>query len=80
MARYDIHSRYRVNPDKVTADRVAFTGGNYTVHVIRAGESLESLALVHLGSTRRYWEIADLNPQIKFPTDLEIGMYIRLPK
>lgn len=80
MARYDITSRYRVNPDGVTSDRVPFTGGSYTLHIVKSGESLESIAMMHLGNTRRYWEIADLNPQIKFPTDLKMGMAIRLPK
>lgn len=80
MARYDINSRYRVNSDGVTSDRVPFSGGSYITHVVSSGESLESISMMYLGSTKRYWEIADLNPQIKFPTDLEMGMTIRLPK
>jgi hypothetical protein len=32
-----------------------------------------------LGDPLRYWEIADINPQFKFPLDIVPGKVIRLP-
>lgn len=81
MAVYDALSRYAVNPGGQTADRVVPPPPTvtYSVYAVVQGDTLENIAARQLGDPRRYWEIADINPQIKFPTDLRPGMAIRLP-
>jgi nucleoid-associated protein YgaU len=51
----------------------------YTLYTVRQGDTLERISARLFGTTERYWEIADLNPQIKFPIDLESGDVIRVP-
>jgi nucleoid-associated protein YgaU len=46
---------------------------------VREGETLETIATRVLGNPLRFWEIADLNPQIKFPLDIATGTVLRLP-
>jgi nucleoid-associated protein YgaU len=48
-------------------------------YVVREGDTLENIATRMLGLPTRYWEIADINPQVKFPLDLEVGTVLRLP-
>jgi nucleoid-associated protein YgaU len=78
MAIYSVQSRYTSNGKE--ADRIGQVGSRYVPYTVRQGDTLEGISLRHLGDTKRYWEIADLNPQVKFPTDLVVGMIIRLPK
>lgn len=79
MAFYDASSRYTLSPSDAYAERVAKSNPNYRLYTVKLGDTLESIALSALGDTRRYWEIADINPQIKFPLDLVIGDPIRMP-
>jgi len=80
MAIYSVHSRYTSSENGKEANRIEQVGSRYTPYTVRQNDTLEGIALRHLGDTKRYWEIADLNPQIKFPTDLAVGMIIRLPQ
>ena len=80
MANYSIQSRYRLSKNGTEADRVEEVGARYLPYVVTQGDTLESIALRHFGDTKRFWEIADLNPQIKYPTDLSVGLTIRLPQ
>lgn len=80
MANYTVQSRYRLSRDGREADRVAEIGARYVPYTVKQGDTLENIAMQHLGSTKRFWEIADINPQIKYPTDLAVGMIIRLPR
>lgn len=81
MATYNTLSRYRVNASKRTADRATSVPltAPYTVYAIKEGDTIENIAARQLGDPKRYWEIADLNPQVKFPSDLTPGLSIRLP-
>lgn len=78
-ANYDVTSRYKMDANGITASRVPIVTTKYTTYFIKGGDTLESLAARYLGNQRRFWEIADLNPQIQFPWDLSVGDVIRLP-
>lgn len=79
MAQYDTLSRYRNDASGKTASRLPPDRRVYTTYVVRAGDTLESIATRALGNPRRYWELADINPQIKFPLDISVGTVLRLP-
>lgn len=79
MALYTSNSRYSKTVGAQTAERSTPSTSRYTLYTVRQGDTLESIAARVLGSTDRYWELADLNPQIKFPLDITMGDVIRLP-
>lgn len=79
MALYTSNSRYSKTVGAQTAERSAPSASRYTLYTVRQSDTLESIAARVLGSTDRYWELADLNPQIKFPLDITMGDVIRLP-
>jgi len=79
MAIYSAVSRYTLDSSGQTASRSGKQSTRYTLYTVRDGDTLERIASRRFGTTERYWEIADLNPQIKFPIDLEVGDVIRLP-
>jgi nucleoid-associated protein YgaU len=76
---YDSSSRYRLDENGQTASRVDPRTSTWVTYTVREGDNLENIAYRHLGRHTRYWEIADINPQVKFPADLSVGMVIRLP-
>lgn len=79
---YDVTSRYRMAEDNITAVRVptvAKPQTKYTTYFVKQSDTLESIAARHLGNQRRFWEIADMNPQIQFPWDIQVGDVLRLP-
>lgn len=78
-ALYDALSRYSTDTNGQTASRSAIARRPYTLYRANASDTLESIAARHLGNPLRFWEIADMNPQIKFPLDLEAGTVLRLP-
>lgn len=79
-AYYDSASRYRLDAAGQTASRIAVNVQNYTVYTVREADTLESVAFRHYGNPKRYWEIADANPQIQFPLDIKTGDVLRLPR
>jgi len=79
MATYSSLSRYTNDSTGQLAFRGPVKRPNYNLYTVREGETLESIATRTLGNPLRYWELADLNPQIKFPLDLEVGTVLRLP-
>ncbi len=79
MALYDALSRYRNDVTGQSASRLDPPVRGYTTYVVRQGDTLENLATKYLGSPKRYWELADMNPQVKFPLDITVGMLLRLP-
>lgn len=79
MAQYDTLSRYRNDASGQTASRLPADKRVYTTYVCVSGDTLESIATRCLGNPKRYWELADLNPQIKFPLDISVGTLLRLP-
>jgi len=79
MALYDAASRYKLTTTGKEAKRGERITGKYTLYTVRSGDTLENIAMRRLGSPTRYWEIADMNPQFKFPTDIDVGDVIRIP-
>lgn len=80
MASYDASSRYKLDTSGQLAFRTTnVTNRNYVLYTVRQGDTMEGLAARYYGSTKRYWEIADLNPQIQFPLDISLGDVIRIP-
>lgn len=79
MALYSSSSRYSLDATGQRGERGEVNRGRYSLYTIRDGDTLERIAGRVLGTTERYWEIADLNPQIKFPLDLSTGDVIRIP-
>jgi nucleoid-associated protein YgaU len=77
---YDAASRYRLDSTGLTASRISVNVRNYTLYIVRQGDTLEAIAARQYGNMRRYWEIADANPQVQFPLDLVMGQAIRLPR
>lgn len=78
-ARYDATSRYELGSSGQEANRKSTTSRQYTLYTVRQNDTLESIAFRHLGDSRRYWEIADMNPQVLFPLAIDTGTVIRLP-
>ena len=48
--------------------------------VTKEGQTMQTLAALHLGDPNLYWRIADLNPQIAFPDSIPMGTRLRVPK
>lgn len=79
MAFYDASSRYKIDESNQAAFRQPLEPVGFLTYTVREGDSLETISRGVLGTARRYWEIADINPQIKFPLDLTPGAVIRIP-
>lgn len=79
MTVYPTTSRYVLDDGGRTASPKGSRTSRYVTFQVRAGDTLENIAARYLGDPNRYWEIADINPQIKFPLDLTVGMVLRLP-
>ena len=79
MALYSSNSRYSRSTGQQVVERSVPTPSQYTLYTVREGDTLETISARLFGTTERYWEIADLNPQVKFPLDLTTGDTLRLP-
>ena len=79
MAIYSSSARYSLTESGQEAFRAPVNTSNYRMYTVVAGDTLESISARLFGTTERYWEIADLNPQIKFPLDLTPGTALRIP-
>lgn len=53
---------------------------NYTVVVVPVGQSVESLASRLYNDPTKWWLVANVNPNVKFPLDLRPGTILRLPQ
>lgn len=79
MAIYQNSSRYRSSNGGILADRVPIEKTNYYQYISKDGDSFESLSSKLFGDGKRYWEIADINPQVKWPNEIPSGTVLRLP-
>lgn len=79
MAVYKTSSRYRLVSGGILADRIKNNTVNYYQYISQDGDSFELLAAKLLGDGKRYWEIADINPQVKWPDAIPTGTVLRLP-
>lgn len=80
MATYPITSRYSLTNNGQLAARKAKESTGYSQYVARQGDTFESLAAKLYNDGTRYWEIADINPQVDFPEDISVGTVLRLPR
>lgn len=79
MAIYNAVSRYTLDASGQSATRLDPTITSYTLYTVRDGDTLERISARLFGTTERFWEIADINPQFKFPLGLAVGDVIRIP-
>jgi len=80
MAIYRNSSRYRSANGGLLANRVPLEKPNYYQYISRDGDSFESIASKLYGDGKRYWEIADINPQVKWPNEVPSGTVLRIPR
>ena len=76
---YSVGARYKVDDTNQSATRVNTVKGQYRTYRVKAGDRIDTIAHQAFGDPNRWWEIADLNPQIKFPLDLVPGDVLRVP-
>jgi nucleoid-associated protein YgaU len=79
MAVYKTTSRYELSDDGRSANRKPQDLVGYAVYTSRDGDTFALLASQFLGDSTRYWEIADINPQIEWPDRIPAGTVLRIP-
>lgn len=76
-------SRYttQIDPDtgKVIAVRKSTGFVGYTTFTTTSDETFELIAVRIFRDATQYWQIADLNPHVKFPDHIPVGTIIRIP-
>ena len=79
LSRYE-REKANQDPEVVSAIRKPVDKVSVQLYTVKYGDTLELLATKIYGDPTQYWRIADINPQIKFPTDLVVGARIRIPQ
>jgi nucleoid-associated protein YgaU len=79
MASYLSTDRYKLTDSKRYADRKPQESTKFAVYTSRDGDTFDLLAVKFLGDSNRYWEIADINPQIEWPDQIPTGSSLRIP-
>lgn len=64
----------------VIPTRVVQPADVYTVHEVVFGDRLDSLAARAYGDPELWWRIADANPELAFPDELELNTLIKIPR
>lgn len=79
--RFDASSRYQLDGNGMTATRIPQLAARYRMHSVVSGDTVDNLAHRLLGDHSRWWEIADLNPQLMRDGFLSLvpGDAIRVP-
>lgn len=80
MAIYTNTSRYKVTNSGTEAVRKEVSPTAYSQYVSKEGDTFEQLASKLFNDGTRYWELADLNPQVDFPDVIPVGTVLRLPR
>ena len=81
LVRYGATSRYNLTSNKKEASKKKVTAAiPYTTYVARDGDTFDMVAHKLLRDATRFWEIADINPHIKFPNKLVAGQVLRIPR
>lgn len=80
MAVYTSTSRYELINNGAEADRKEVFATSYSQYVSKEGDTFERLSAKLFNDGTRYWEIADLNPQVEFPDVIPVGTVLRLPR
>jgi nucleoid-associated protein YgaU len=71
--------RYALDPSGQTASRSKFVTSSYTAYIATHGDTFMNLSIKFLNDQSRYWEIADINPQVQWPDEIQAGTLIRIP-
>lgn len=79
MAIYKTSSRYSLSEDGRHAERKDQATVGFAVYTSKDGDTFDLLASKFLGDSTRYWEIADINPQLQWPDRIPTGSTIRIP-
>lgn len=79
MASYRTSSRYRLTSGNRLADRVDGSETKYFQYMSREGDTFQKIAARVLNDPTRYWEIADINPQVEWPDRIPVGTVLRIP-
>ena len=76
-------SRYTTQTDTATGDVIAvrksMSSVSYTTYLTTSNETFETIAVRIFRDATQYWQIADLNPHVKFPDRIPVGTTIRIP-
>jgi len=80
MAVYRTSSRYRSYHGGIIASRVAGEATSYYQYITKDGETFANIAARVLNDGSRYWEIADINPQVQWPDTIPTGTLLRIPR
>ncbi len=64
----------------VSLNTVTLLTAPYIVHVAREGDTLHTLAVTYYQREDRWWILADANPHVFNPFDLQPGDPIRVPQ
>lgn len=78
-SKYLSTDRYSLDEGGRTASRTRFVGGKYSVYTSTEGDTFMLISSKFLGTPSRYWEIADINPQVQWPDRIPAGTLIRIP-
>lgn len=79
MASYSSTDRYTKIDGGQYATRKKQKAVTYAVVTSREDDSFERLAYRYLNDPLRFWEIADINPQVEWPDRIPAGTPIRIP-
>lgn len=81
LIKYRSSDRYSVSDNNKEALRKPNNNAvPYITYITRQGDTFDRMSHKLLNDFSRYWEIADLNPHVKFPDQLEPGTVIRIPR
>jgi nucleoid-associated protein YgaU len=79
MATYKTTSRYELSDSGRFAVRKPQEITGFATYTTQDGDSFDILAARFLGDSTRYWEIADINPQVEWPDRIPTGTVVRIP-
>lgn len=79
ITKYLSTDRYSLDESGQTSSRTRFVNRQYAVHTSQQGDTFMSLSLKFLNDQSRYWEIADINPQVQWPDRIPVGTPLRIP-
>ena len=79
MAVYRTSSRYRISNGGRLADRVTAESTTYYQYTTQDGDTFARIAARVLNDPTRYWEVADINPQVEWPDVIPTGTVVRIP-
>jgi nucleoid-associated protein YgaU len=80
MALYKTTSRYELTANGKYAYRKPQASVTYYLYTSREGDTFDIIASRFFNDPERYWEIADINPQVEWPDQIPVGTIIRIPQ